>query len=198
MEFTNFICIFATANEIFTLMLKLSKETSNMPAERDSALPRPINPLELAIREQKEVNEKLKQLLKTMKSEEKNNEGYPTEKELIELVDKKKKLLKVKDVFLSTYVAGFGYADGESVLNLLKPGKKLRLVREPGNKHDSNAVAIFFSNTKIGYVPKYCNSYLAKCIDDGLASTFFAYIFATEPSEHFGKNILFNIEQKTL
>ena len=52
-------------------MLKLSKETSNMPAERDSALPRPTNPLELAIREQKEVNEKLKQLLKTMKNEEK-------------------------------------------------------------------------------------------------------------------------------
>lgn len=80
------------------------------------------------------------------------------------------------EVLLTTYVAGWSWHDGDSILNLLKPGKRLRLIREAGNKHDHNAVAVYFSNTKIGYIPKKDNSDIAKLMDVGEGSSLVAFI----------------------
>ena len=51
-------------------------------------------------------------------------------------------------VLLSFHIAGFQYADGALVL-----GDKLTLCAERDNPHDPEAVAIYYGNTKLGYVP---------------------------------------------
>ena len=56
-------------------------------------------------------------------------------------------------VLLSFHIAGFQYADGALVLGDLKVGDKLKLCAERDNPHDPEAVAIYFGNTKLGYVP---------------------------------------------
>lgn len=63
-------------------------------------------------------------------------------------------------------LAGIHYSDAKSVMNMLTPGRSLRIVRELGNEHDFNAVAVYFSNTKIGYVPRKNNERLAKLMDE--------------------------------
>lgn len=56
-------------------------------------------------------------------------------------------------VLLSFHIAGFQYADGALVLGDLKVGDKLTLCAERDNPHDPEAVAIYYDDTKLGYVP---------------------------------------------
>lgn len=56
-------------------------------------------------------------------------------------------------VLLSFHIAGFQYADGALVLGDLKAGDKLTLCAERDNPHDPEAVAVYYGNTKLGYVP---------------------------------------------
>lgn len=59
------------------------------------------------------------------------------------------------------YIAGFKYYDGLSVINNLQLGEKVDLVLEDDNPHDINAVAIYFNNVKLGYVPAERNSLIS-------------------------------------
>ena len=59
---------------------------------------------------------------------------------------------------LDCHIAGFTYYDGLDVIDRLKLGAPVSLVSEPDNPHDSDAVAIYFDGTKLGYVPKHKNS----------------------------------------
>lgn len=43
----------------------------------------------------------------------------------------------------------------------------LALVREPSNKHDPNAIAVYAQNDKLGYVPRAENSTIAQMLDRG-------------------------------
>lgn len=49
-------------------------------------------------------------------------------------------------------IAGFQHWDGATVSNLLKVGSVLQLVTEPDNPSKSEAVAIRWHGTKLGYV----------------------------------------------
>ena len=62
-------------------------------------------------------------------------------------------------------VAGFAFAEGCMVFDKLKPGVKLELEREPNNNFDSYAVAIYYENAKIGYIPKGSNVDICTFLD---------------------------------
>ncbi len=64
-------------------------------------------------------------------------------------------------------VAGMRYWDGALVLSKLEPGEKLQLILEPHNSHDSDAVAIYFNNKKIGYIPQELNFFPAQLLRFG-------------------------------
>ena len=68
------------------------------------------------------------------------------------------------------------------VFNELKVGTELRLVREDENPHDKNAVALFFGETHIGYIPKHVNDELAKFLDLGYDDIFETRIQAIDPT----------------
>lgn len=64
-------------------------------------------------------------------------------------------------------LAGFDHHQGNDIWRSLKEGKALRLVRERDNPHDHYATAIYFRNTKLGYVPRKENKMPARFIDEG-------------------------------
>lgn len=64
------------------------------------------------------------------------------------LVDSKKELFQ-----LTTFIEGWQYYEGESVLSTLQEGTSLSFITEPDNIHDPYAVRIESSNgAKLGYV----------------------------------------------
>ena len=94
------------------------------------------------------------------------------------------KIKSDKEHFLSCNVAAFTYCNGCEVFSQLKIGKKIRLVREDENVHDHKAVAIFFGDTHIGYIPRQQNETTSKFLDLGYADIFEAKIQSVDPTAH--------------
>lgn len=74
--------------------------------------------------------------------------------------------------FTNFDLAGFTYWDGVEVFDKLKIGLKLRFEREMDNKYDPKAVAIYFEDAKLGYVPRANNSEIAKLCEQGYSRIF--------------------------
>jgi hypothetical protein len=64
-------------------------------------------------------------------------------------------------------LAGFQYHRAAAIWPFLQVGEPLHLRREPGNPHDCNAVAVWFRNEHLGYIPQRENLTLAKLMDQG-------------------------------
>lgn len=62
-------------------------------------------------------------------------------------------------------LAGFQYHAGPSVWPQLRVGQPLSLVREPQNRHDPRAVAVYWRDHKLGYVPRVENTAVAQLLD---------------------------------
>jgi hypothetical protein len=60
-------------------------------------------------------------------------------------------------------------------------GDPLRLVREPDNAHDPRAVAIYYQDDRIGYVPRERNRDIADRLDGGVPLD--CRITAIDPAE---------------
>ena len=75
---------------------------------------------------------------------------------------------------MKTTVVGTKYRGPAAVAALarLRSGDRLRLVREPGNPHDPDAVAVYSGTTHIGYIPRGINRDVADRImsADGVAA----------------------------
>ena len=66
------------------------------------------------------------------------------------------------------HVAGTAYYDAEAVADRLRPGQRLALRRQPGNRHDALAIEVFGPRGhKLGYVPRRRNEMPARLIDAG-------------------------------
>lgn len=66
-------------------------------------------------------------------------------------------------------IAGFQYYDGPSILADLRMGDTIFARGEPGNPHDSNAVALYWNGRKLGYVPRAMNKLFIASIRQGKA-----------------------------
>ena len=55
--------------------------------------------------------------------------------------------------------------EAQAAIKTLKPGDALVLIREPENKFDKNAIAVYAGFHKVGYIPKGKNLALAALID---------------------------------
>lgn len=69
----------------------------------------------------------------------------------------------------SVITRGTAYHEGAVKAGRFTPGTHVRLQREPNNKHDPNAIAVYAENArrKSGYVPRGTAKRLAKLIDEG-------------------------------
>lgn len=82
------------------------------------------------------------------------------------------------------HVAGFAYCDGLDVIEELTLGKTVTLVSEADNPHDPEAVAIYYKDLKIGYVPKDKNSLLSLFLTFGYGDIFEARIQYVNKETH--------------
>lgn len=68
---------------------------------------------------------------------------------------------------MTTHVAGFTYWDGPIVFNELHIGTELRLELEEDNKFDPYAVALYYGDDKIGFIPRGENHDICKFLQQG-------------------------------
>lgn len=62
--------------------------------------------------------------------------------------------------------SGFYPGAGQAVLNL-RAGQALRVVREPTNPYDVNAIAVHYFNQKLGHLPRGFAAEVAPIVDAG-------------------------------
>lgn len=73
--------------------------------------------------------------------------------------------MKKKKEYLTHFdIAGFTYWDGALAFENLKPGVQLSLKWEEENRHDPQAVALYYDTLKLGYVPKDNNTLIYKIL----------------------------------
>jgi hypothetical protein len=65
-------------------------------------------------------------------------------------------------------IAGFTYYDGVLAFKKLEIGTKLTLKLEDDNKYDTRAVAIYYKEFKLGFVPRKENRIFYKLLKVGL------------------------------
>ncbi len=86
---------------------------------------------------------------------------------------------------LSTFhIAGFTYWDGAIAFNELKIGTELTLLREENNKFDPYAIALYFNEHKLGFIPRDSNKEINKFLEQGHDDIFEVRINRISPTEH--------------
>lgn len=91
----------------------------------------------------------------------------------------------VKRIHLDNFhIAGFSYWDGCEAFEQLRIGTKLQLVREADNAFDPYAVAIWYKDFKLGFVPRGANRFLSKHLDMGLEDVYECRITRLTPDDH--------------
>lgn len=93
--------------------------------------------------------------------------------------------MKTKKRHYTTFdIAGFSYWEGCIVFNELKIGTELALVREEENKFDPYAVAIYYGESKIGFIPRDKNHEISKFLELGYTKMFEPRINRLTPDAH--------------
>jgi hypothetical protein len=77
-----------------------------------------------------------------------------------------------KIYLLQCFVAGFRHYEGMKLLDSLKEGDLLELVREPENEYDDCAIALHLKGEKIGFIPSSVNEILSYLLDSDALSLF--------------------------
>lgn len=62
-------------------------------------------------------------------------------------------------------MAGFRYYNGPQLIDKMEIGDTIKLVREPNNKYDNKAIALYFQNNKIGFIPQMDNQVISNMMD---------------------------------
>jgi len=77
-----------------------------------------------------------------------------------------------KIYLLQCFAAGFRHYEGMQLLEQMKAGDLLELVREPDNKYDDCAIALHWQGKKIGFIPADTNEMLSYLLDAEALSLF--------------------------
>ncbi len=93
---------------------------------------------------------------------------------------------------LAFYVAGLKYHSAQNLVWDLIPGEPVKLVFEPNNPHDSQAVAIYIRGRKTGYVPAARSRQITALIERNPIMT--ARIWDVHPKRPAWKQIKVRLE----
>lgn len=77
--------------------------------------------------------------------------------------------LKSKEakVIYQSYVRGFVHSPCLSQLTCMQPNEKLQIIREAENEFDPFALALYYKNQKVGFVPAEDNCIISQMMDAG-------------------------------
>lgn len=104
--------------------------------------------------------------------------------------------MKRSRLFLSFAVAGFQRYDGALVFNQLSVGSGLSLVPELDNPYDPCAMALYFDEAMIGYVPRDLNEELSQLFYFGHGDVFEARVLQVNPEKEPWKQVRVGIYVK--
>lgn len=93
-----------------------------------------------------------------------------------------------KVYLLQCFVRGFSYYEGPKIISELNSSGLLELVREPNNKYDSRAIALYFNAKKIGFIPMESNEVLSVLLDTKILNLQ-AEITHIEPNAQSWENV---------
>ena len=69
---------------------------------------------------------------------------------------------------LEIHIAGTSYRENiDQIEPSLEEGQMYSMIREPENEHDCWAIAVYFKDYKLGYVPRAQNEIIARLMDAG-------------------------------
>ncbi|MCC5816372.1 MAG: hypothetical protein JJT78_16600 [Leptospira sp.] len=80
-------------------------------------------------------------------------------------------------------MAGFSYYEGALHFSKLEIGTSLRIVWEKDNPYHENALALYFGDSKLRFVPKASNATISKIIQSGY-EIFECVVSRLDPTEH--------------
>lgn len=86
-------------------------------------------------------------------------------------------------------LAGFTYYDGVEVFEELKIGISLKMTAEPDNQFDPYAVALYYQEKKLGYVPREENKHISQFLNLGHTELFEVRINRISPETYPEKQI---------
>ena len=95
--------------------------------------------------------------------------------------------------YLYCNVAGFMFWDGCEAFGELENGTELKLVREPENKYDPEAVAVYYKDFKLGFVPSSENEKISRFLDMGYTDLFEVRVARLCEDAHPEKQVFVNI-----
>ena len=95
--------------------------------------------------------------------------------------------------FFHCNIAGFMYWDGCIAFEELKMGTELKLVREEYNSHDHNAVAVYYKDMKLGFIPIYKNELISQFLDMGHSDVFETRVCRLDKDTHPEHQVHINI-----
>ncbi|HOE04981.1 MAG TPA: HIRAN domain-containing protein [Bacteroidales bacterium] len=84
--------------------------------------------------------------------------------------------------FIHCRIAGFTFYEAPVVFSELSVGTELQLVAEPDNHYDAHAVAVFFNQHKLGFLPRNENNAVSKLLEMGYADIFETRIQRISPA----------------
>jgi hypothetical protein len=86
-------------------------------------------------------------------------------------------------------VVGILYYDYDIIAKkrLIKATTPIKLVREPKNRKDNNAIIVYFADYKLGYVPRYEAEKLALILDDN--TNYSVYLNSYSPRKYYDERI---------
>lgn len=101
-----------------------------------------------------------------------SNEITPVSPELLALIGTEginSLGLPKREIFLlDIVVAGTTFCPiVQEIYPTLLPDTVLRMVRQPQNEHDENAIAIYYEEHRIGYMPQELNLVISRLMDAG-------------------------------
>lgn len=85
--------------------------------------------------------------------------------------------------FANFDIAGFTYWDGALIFQELSIGTELHLKREDDNKFDPYAVAIYYKEYKLGFIPRGMNKEINKFCEQGYSNIFEVRINRISPED---------------
>ena len=98
----------------------------------------------------------------------------------------------LRKFLLNCNIAGFTYGEGCIVMEELKVGTELTLVRDKYNKFDPLAIAVYYKNSKLGYIPQKKNEALCVFLDMGYDAIFVSRISCINKETHLEKQVFIN------
>lgn len=90
----------------------------------------------------------------------------------------------------------FSVFDGLDVIDQLKAGTKVELKSEPENPFDFEAVAIFFDDCKLGYIPSEVNYEISTILYFGHEDVFEAVISEVYPDMELDSRFVVTVRVK--